>query len=189
MARVVGEAVRATDPTVRVTRVAPYAEYLRTPLAWPRFNALLLGIFAGAALLLSAIGLYGVMAASVRQRQSEIGVRLALGATAGDVRRLVLGEGLRLAVAGTIAGLVLAFAATRVLRGLLFETEPLDPVSLVLPRWYWLGRPSWPRGYRRGVPCAWIPSRCCARSRLASQWRRAMRLGFMRPRSTAAGTA
>ena len=100
------------------------------PLAWPRFNALLLGIFAVAALLLSAIGLYGVMAASVRQRQSEIGVRLALGATAGDVRRLVLGEGLRLAVAGAIAGLVLAFAATRVLRGLLFETEPLDPVSL-----------------------------------------------------------
>ena len=104
VAGVVGDAVRATDPTVRVTRVAPYAEYLRVPLAWPRFNALLLGIFAVAALLLSAIGLYGVMAASVRQRQGEIGVRLALGATAGDVRRLVLGEGLRLAVAGAIAG-------------------------------------------------------------------------------------
>ena len=76
------------------------------------------------------MGLYGVMAASVRHRQGEIGVRLALGATADDVRRLVLGEGLRLAVAGAIAGLVLAFAVTRALRGLLFETEPLDPVSL-----------------------------------------------------------
>lgn len=130
VADVVGDAVRATDPTVRVTRVAPYAEYLRRPLAWPPFNALLLGVFAVAALLLSAVGLYGVMAASVRQRQSEIGVRLALGATAVDVYRLVLGEGLRLAVAGAIAGLALAFAATRVLRGLLFETEPLDPVSL-----------------------------------------------------------
>ena len=130
VAGVVGDAVRATDPTVRVTRVAPYAEYLRMPLAWPRFNALLLGVFAVAALLLSVVGLYGVMAASVRHRQGEIGVRLALGATAGDVRRLVLGEGLRLAVAGAIAGLVLAFAVTRVLRGLLFETEPLDPVSL-----------------------------------------------------------
>jgi predicted permease len=130
VARVVADAVRATDPTVRVTRVAPYSDYVRVPLAWPRFNALLLGTFAVAALLLSAVGLYGVMAASVRQRQSEIGVRLALGATAVDVRRLVLGEGLRLAVAGAIAGLALAFAATRVLRGLLFETEPLDPSSL-----------------------------------------------------------
>jgi putative ABC transport system permease protein len=130
VAGVVGDAVRAADPTVRVTRIAPYAEYLRVPLAWPRFNALLLGVFAASAMLLSAIGLYGVMAASVRQRQSEIGVRLALGATAGDVRLLVLGEGLRLAVAGAVAGLALAFAATRVLRGLLFETEPLDPLSL-----------------------------------------------------------
>jgi predicted permease len=130
VAGVVRDAVRATDPTVRVTRVAAYDEYLRRPLAWPRFNALLLGVFAVAALLLSAVGLYGVMAASVRHRRGEIGVRLTLGATAGDVRRLVLGESLRLAVAGAIAGLVLAFAATRVLRGLLFETEPLDPVSL-----------------------------------------------------------
>jgi ABC-type antimicrobial peptide transport system permease subunit len=81
-------------------------------------------------LLLSAVGLYGVMAASVRQRQGDIGGRLALGTTATDVRRLVLGEGLRLAVAGAIAGLVLAFAATRVRRGMVFETEPLDPVSL-----------------------------------------------------------
>jgi predicted permease len=130
VAGIVRDAVRAADPSVRVTRVAPYAEYLRVPLAWPRFNALLLGIFAVAALLLSAVGLYGVMAASVRQRRSEIGVRLALGATAVDVRRLVLGEGLRLAGAGAIAGLALAFAGTRALRGLLFDTEPLDPLSL-----------------------------------------------------------
>ena len=130
VADVVGDAVRAVDPAVRVTRIAPYAEYLRVPLAWPRFNALLLGVFATAALLLSAVGLYGVMGASVRQRQGEIGVRLALGATAGDVRRLVLGEGVRLAMTGAVAGLGLAVAATRVLRGLLFETEPLDPLSL-----------------------------------------------------------
>ena len=130
VAAVVGEAVRAADPLVRVTRVAPYAEYLRLPLAWPRFNALLLGIFALAALLLSAVGLYGVMAASVRQRQGGIGVRLALGATGADVHRLVLGEGVRLGAAGAVAGLALAFAATRVLRGLLFQIEPLDPASL-----------------------------------------------------------
>lgn len=131
VADVVRDAVRAADPRVRVRRVASYSEYLRVPLAWPRFNALLLAVFATAALALSAIGLYGVMAASVRQRHGEIGVRLALGATARDVRALVLGEGLRLAAAGAVAGLGVAFGATRVLRGLLFETEPLDPPTLV----------------------------------------------------------
>jgi putative ABC transport system permease protein len=150
VAGIVGDAVRAVDPAVRVTRIAPYAEYLRVPLAWPRFNALLLGVFAAAALLLSAVGLYGVMAASVRQRQGEIAVRLALGATAADVRRLVLGEGLRLAVGGAIAGLVLAFAATRVLRGLLFETEPLDPVSLGTAAFVLVGA---------AVVATWLPAR------------------------------
>jgi ABC-type antimicrobial peptide transport system permease subunit len=123
--------MKAADPAVRVTRVAPYAEYLRAPLAWPRFNTLLLAVFAAAALLLSAVGLYGVMAASVRQRFAEIGVRLALGATASDVRRLVLSEGLRLALVGAVAGLVLAMGSTRVLRGLLFETEPLEAATLL----------------------------------------------------------
>jgi putative ABC transport system permease protein len=130
VATVVADAVRAADQAIRVTRVASYADYMRVPLAWPRFNALLLVVFAGAALLLSAIGLYGVMAASVRQRHAEIGVRLALGATGRDVRRLVLGEGLRLAAGGACAGLALAWASTRVLRGMLFETEPLDPWAL-----------------------------------------------------------
>lgn len=123
--------MKAADPAVSVTRVAPYTEYLRAPLVWPRFNTLLLTVFAAASLLLSAVGLYGVIAASVARRFPEIGVRLALGATAGDVRRLVLGEGLRLAVAGAVAGLILAIASTRVLRGLLFETEPLEPATLL----------------------------------------------------------
>jgi putative ABC transport system permease protein len=131
VAGVVQDAVRAVDPTVRVTRIATYADYLRVPLAWPRFNALLLAVFAAAALLLSAIGLYGVMAASVQKRHPEIGMRVALGATPRDVRRLVLGEGLRLAIGGALAGLALAGMATRLLRGLLFETETLDPATLV----------------------------------------------------------
>jgi putative ABC transport system permease protein len=130
VASIVNDAVRSADPAMRLVRVAPYADYLRQPLAWPRFNTLLLAVFAGAALLLSAVGLYGVMAASVRQRYAEIGVRLALGATGRDVRRLVLGEGLRLAVGGALAGLALAWATTRVLTGMLFETEPLDPWTL-----------------------------------------------------------
>lgn len=130
VARLVRAAVESADPAVRVERVAPYLEYLRGPLAWPRFHAVLLGVFALTALLLSAIGLYGVMAASVRQRYKEIGVRMALGATATHVRQLVVREGLALAVAGVLAGLALALAATRTLRGLLYEIEPLDPVSL-----------------------------------------------------------
>ena len=130
VAGVVRDAVRTVAPDVRVPRVSPYAEYLRRPLASPRFNALLLGAFATAALLMSSIGLYGVMAASVRQRHAEIGVRLALGRHDRRVPRLVLGEGLRLALVGALAGLALALAATRVLGGLLFQIEPLDPVSL-----------------------------------------------------------
>jgi ABC-type antimicrobial peptide transport system permease subunit len=92
---------------------------------------LLIGAFGIAALLLAAIGLYAVIAASVRQRCTEIGVRVALGATASDVRGLVLGEGLRLAGLGAAIGLASAVVANRLLRGLLFGVHPLDPVSLL----------------------------------------------------------
>ena len=122
--------VRAVEPSLQVTRVTPFAELAAAPLARPRFNAFLIGVFGLSALLLAAIGLYAVMAAYVRQRYSEIGVRMALGATASDVRRLVLGEGLRLAVTGAAIGTLGAIAAGRVLRGLLFGVQPLDPVAL-----------------------------------------------------------
>lgn len=131
VAGLVRERVRAVDPDVQVTHVAPFTELLQGPLARPRFNAFLIGVFGIAALLLAAIGLYAVIAASVRQRYTEIGVRVALGATASDVRGLVLGEGLRLAGLGAAIGLATAAAATRLLRGLLFGVHPLDPVSLL----------------------------------------------------------
>ena len=131
LAGAVRDSVRAVDPAVQVRRVAPFSDYQQRPLAWPRFNALLLGVFAIAAWLLSSIGLYGVMAASVRRRRGEIGVRVALGATAADVRRLVLGESLRMAVAGVTVGLALALMATRVLRSLLFGVQPFDPSTLL----------------------------------------------------------
>ncbi len=123
--------VRAVDPDVQVTRVAPFREMLEGPLARPRFNAFLIGMFGMIALLLAAIGLYAVMAAHVRQRYSEIGVRVALGATTADVRGLVLGEGLRLAGMGAAIGLAGAVLATRLLRGLLFDVHPLDPASFL----------------------------------------------------------
>jgi putative ABC transport system permease protein len=129
--RAARDAVRAVDQTVQVMRVAPFAEMLQAPLARPRFTALVIAIFGAAALMLAAIGLYGVMATLVRQRHRELGVRLAIGATNADVRRLVLGEGVRLAAAGTIAGLGIALIATQLLRSLLFGVHPLDPITLV----------------------------------------------------------
>jgi predicted permease len=122
--------VRAIDDDVQVMRVAPFAEMLGRPLARPRFNALLLAVFGIAALLLSTIGLYGVIAASVRQRYAEIGIRFALGATASDVRRLVLREGLLVATLGATIGLAGAMMTGPMLRSLLFELSPLDPLAM-----------------------------------------------------------
>jgi ABC-type antimicrobial peptide transport system permease subunit len=123
--------LQAMDRNVDVMRVAPFSELLQAPLARPRFNAFLIGLFAATALTLAAIGLYAVMAASVRQRYPEMVIRVALGATASDLRRLVLSEGLRLAALGAAIGLVGAAAAARALRGLLFGVHPLDPTSVL----------------------------------------------------------
>jgi putative ABC transport system permease protein len=122
---------RAVAPGLEVTRAAPFSQVLAEPLARPRFNSFLIGLFGVASLLLATIGLYAVMGTFVRQRHPEIGVRIALGASPADVRRLVVGEGLRLAAAGAAVGLLGAAAAARVLRGLLFGVAPLDPLSLV----------------------------------------------------------
>ena len=125
------ERVSAVDPNARVMRVAPFARMLDVPLARPRFNAFLLSIFGLVALLLATIGLYAVMAAHVRQRDREIAVRIALGATAARVCRLVLGEAVWLAGAGALIGLAGAAGATRMVRALLFEIDALDPPTLL----------------------------------------------------------
>ena len=89
----------------------------------------LLTIFAGLAVALASIGLYGVMSYSVAQRTREIGVRVALGATRRDVLRLVLGDGLKMVAAGLAAGLLLAFAATRLVAGFLYGVGATDPLT------------------------------------------------------------
>jgi putative ABC transport system permease protein len=97
-----------------------------------RFNMFILGVFAGLALMLAAIGIYGIMAFSVVQRTHEIGVRMALGASTRDVLALVMRNGFKLALIGIIVGLVVAFAATRVLSSLLYEVSARDPLIFAL---------------------------------------------------------
>jgi putative ABC transport system permease protein len=124
--------IRETEPGVAVATAAPFSAFLEQPLAQPRLNALLLAVFAGASVVLAAVGLFGVMAAMVRQRRRELGVRMALGATATEVRRLVLKRGMTLAIAGTLLGVLGALAVNRLLAGMLFEVSPTDAFTLGL---------------------------------------------------------
>jgi putative ABC transport system permease protein len=121
--------VRALDPALPVTGVQTLDEIVGASASSQRFNAALLGGFAGVALLLAAVGVGGVLAISVSRRTQEIGIRLALGADAMSVIRMVTRQGMTLVAAGLAIGLPLAFAAARLLRALLFETAPHDLVA------------------------------------------------------------
>ena len=110
----------ALDPQLAVTAVQPMSQFVDDALAQPRLNTYLLTAFAAAALALAGIGLFGVLAYSVAQRTHEIGIRMALGAKASDVQRLVLGNALRMLLSGGSIGLAAAFALTRLMKTLLF---------------------------------------------------------------------
>jgi predicted permease len=122
-------AVREVDPSLPVYGLRPMSEVVTRSMVQPRFLSLLLATFAGIALFLAAIGIYGVMAYAVAQRTQEIGVRMALGAQRLHVLRLVFGQGFVLLAIGTAIGLGGAFALTRLMHSLLFEITPTDPLT------------------------------------------------------------
>jgi putative ABC transport system permease protein len=125
----VREAVRQIDKAQPVAEVREMEQIVSEVAAQPRFNTLLLSLFAGVALLLAAAGIYGVMSYSVTQRTHEIGLRMALGAQTRDVIRLIVGQGIKLTLVGLALGLVCAYAMTRVMAALLYGVSPTDPTT------------------------------------------------------------
>jgi putative ABC transport system permease protein len=123
--------VRELEPQATLDNIASMEQLVSNSFARPRLYAVLLGVFAGVAVALTAIGIYGVMAYSVAQRIREIGIRMALGAQRGDVMGLVLGQSLVLTALGIAAGIAGAFAVTRYLQQMLFGLTPLDPATFV----------------------------------------------------------
>ena len=125
----VSAAIRALDSNVPIASAGTMEQALYETVALPRFRSTLMGIFAVAALLLAAVGIYGVLAYSVQQRTQEIGIRMALGANSGSVIRLMSGQGSRLALAGTAIGIGGGLALVRVLEKMLFGVTPADGIT------------------------------------------------------------
>jgi ABC-type antimicrobial peptide transport system permease subunit len=123
--------VAALDPALAVAEMRPLAQDLEEAVAPQRFQLTLVGAFAAVALVLAAVGIYGILAHFVGQQTREIGVRMALGARASDVLRGVLGEGARLAALGAVAGLALALPLAHLPRGLLYGVGAYDPAAVL----------------------------------------------------------
>ena len=129
MVRTLRASVPSVHPSLTAGNIRPMADVIAQSVAEPRFNMILVSAFAALALLLSSIGIYGVIAYSVAQRTHEIGVRMALGAARPDVLRLVVIEGVGIALAGVVLGLAGALALTRIMAGLLVGISPRDPLT------------------------------------------------------------
>ena len=154
LTRAVRTELDGLDRDQPIENVRTMTHLVSASVAQRRLSTQLLGAFAGVALLLAALGLYGVLAYSVTQRRQEIGIRLALGAKHRDVLGLVLGQGVKLAGLGVALGLAGALALTRVLERLLYEVKPFDPltfagVSLLL--------------FGTALLACWLPARRAAR--------------------------
>jgi ABC-type antimicrobial peptide transport system permease subunit len=132
----VGPAVQreleSLDPQLAPSHVVTMNQSIAESNIRQNFNTLLLTVFASIALLLAAVGIYGLMSYAVEQRTQEIGIRMALGANRGKIMRLILGHGMRLAIIGTVVGLGAAYGLTRLLAKFLFGVKPSDPLAFSL---------------------------------------------------------
>ena len=123
------QTIQGIDRTLPAFAMTPLATIVSESVAERRFSMLLLGLFAFIALFLAAVGLYGVVAYTVSQRTQEIGLRMAIGAQRGDVLRLVVGGGMKLAIAGVAIGIACALGLARLVATMLYEVTPFDPAS------------------------------------------------------------
>jgi putative ABC transport system permease protein len=146
-------AIKAIDPLVLVTDMRPMSTSVDQARAPTRFALVLIAIFAAIAGVLSAVGLYGVLASVVRERTAEIGVRMALGAAQGGIFRLVIAQGLRLAAVGLVLGLLAALAMTRAMKSLLVGVSPTDPITFAAISVFFLGV---------AILACWLPARRAA---------------------------
>ena len=152
------ETIRSLDPNRPIDHVQTLEEIRDETIAPQRLNATLIGLFALLALAIATVGVAGVLAFSVSQRTNELGIRMALGAERGAILRMILGEGAVMAVIGLVIGGLAAIPLSRLLTGLLFGVEPVDPLTIARR-----GRrcSSWsrssPRGFRRGRATAVDP--------------------------------
>jgi putative ABC transport system permease protein len=132
IAGAVRQAVWSIDPNQPLSNITTLEKDVDDSIAPRRLNMLLMGVFGGLAMVLSAVGIYGLLSHAVTQRTQEMGIRMALGAQAGDVLKLVLKQGMMLSLAGVGIGLVGAFALTRLMRGLLFGVGPNDAITFIV---------------------------------------------------------
>jgi putative ABC transport system permease protein len=126
----VREIVRKLDPDLPMTNILSMDEVVSTSLAQPRLTARLVGAFAFIALVLAAIGIYGVMAYSVTQRKHEMAIRIALGANPGSILKLIVKQALTLIIAGVALGMVATLGVTRLFAAILFQVSARDPYTL-----------------------------------------------------------
>jgi putative ABC transport system permease protein len=146
-------AVAAIDPMVPVAELKPMSDYVRRAQERTRFALVCISVFAAIAAVLAVVGLYGTLAIVVRQRTTEIGVRMAFGASRERIFRLVIGRGLLLSGAGIVIGLGIALSLTRVMRSLLVGVEATDPLTFVVISLVFSGIAA--------IAC-WIPARRAA---------------------------
>jgi putative ABC transport system permease protein len=154
IAGAVRQAVRELDPALPVAGFRTMEQVVAASVARPRMMMLLLGTFAAVALLLGAVGVYGVMAYLVGRRRREMGIRLALGARPGQVGALVLRRSLSITAAGSIAGVAIAVLVTRALAGMLYGVAPLDAATFIAVPLF-LGAVA--------MLAAWVPTRRATR--------------------------